>query len=134
MIVLYGIWTRSLAQAELAGVVAAAFVACPFPERHQERLGHQVVGGLAADPAGQIAVNVRRVSVEERREPVGGSACDASITAASSRLSRFMRRLVVSSALLANGFTCYPQDPPGEFTSRAAGAARSPPPPRRRGR
>jgi hypothetical protein len=60
MIVLYGIGTRSLAQAELAGffaavlgdqvggdpvepgagVVVAAVVACPFPERHQERLGH----------------------------------------------------------------------------------------------
>src|SRR5213596_3057601 len=55
-----------------------------------------------------------------------GSARDASITAASSRASRFMRRLVVSSALLVNGFTCYPQEPPREFTvlsSRKGSAA-----------
>ena len=94
MIVLHRIGTGSLAQAELAGlfaavlgdqvggdaveprasVVVARVVPCPFPEGHQEGLGDQVVGGLAADPAGQIAVNIRCVAVEERREPVGFGA------------------------------------------------------------
>src|SRR5712691_2530650 len=46
-----------------------------------------------------------------------GSARDASITAASSRPSRFMRRLVVSSALLANGLPAIRRNRPG--SSRA---------------
>src|SRR5690242_12462020 len=93
-IVLHRLGARSLAQTELAGflaavlgdqvggdavepgagVVVAGVVPGPFPERHQECLGYQVVGGLTADPAGQIAVNVRCVAVEERREPVGFGA------------------------------------------------------------
>ena len=56
------------------GVAVAGVIPGPFSERHQERLGDQVVSGLAADPAGQIAVNIRCVAVEERREPVGFGA------------------------------------------------------------
>ena len=93
-IVSYRSRTRSLAEAELAGffaavlgdqvggdaveprasVMVARVVPCPFPEGHQEGLGYQVVSRLAADPAGQIAVNVRCVAVEEQREPVGFGA------------------------------------------------------------
>jgi hypothetical protein len=37
-------------------------------ERGQERLGDQVVGRLIAETPGQVAVDVRGMSIEQRRE------------------------------------------------------------------
>jgi hypothetical protein len=43
-------------------------VAGPALERDQERLGHQVVGGVRAEAAGHIAADRRSVPVEQCRE------------------------------------------------------------------
>jgi hypothetical protein len=53
-----------------AGVRPADVVPVPLPERHEERLGGEVVGGVTAEPAFHVPVHVGEVRVEDRREPL----------------------------------------------------------------
>ena len=48
----------------------AEVVPVPLSERGQERLGDQVIGGLAVSTPGQVAVNVRGVPVKQHHEPL----------------------------------------------------------------
>jgi hypothetical protein len=41
-----------------------------LPEGHEEGLGDQVVGHLAAEPAGEVTLDVGRVPVEDHGEPL----------------------------------------------------------------
>jgi hypothetical protein len=53
------------------GVRIRRVVAGAFAERDQERFRHQVVGDLGAEPPGEVALDMRRVAVEDGREPLG---------------------------------------------------------------
>jgi hypothetical protein len=43
----------------------------PYPKRRQKRLGGDVVGRVPAEPSGDVLVDRRGVTVEERRETLG---------------------------------------------------------------
>jgi hypothetical protein len=52
------------------GIGVSEVIPVPFGEGGQEGLGEQVVGGLAASAPGKVAVDDRRVPVEQDREPL----------------------------------------------------------------
>ena len=54
-----------------ARIKMARVVAAPFAKRRQERLSHQIISYLPADPASQIAMDMRSVTIEYKREPLG---------------------------------------------------------------
>ena len=107
-------------------------VSAPLAKGRQERLAHQVVSRLVADPTGEVAVDVRGVAIEHDREPLGldertldhgrvvrhrpGIGPDHHGVVVVLSDLRLMSRPPNSCAPCMS----YPQEPPNEFTAASS--------------